>query len=26
MWKIYRFWLNSINTSFTPDIDWPEKP
>lgn len=25
-WKTYRVYLNRINTSLTPDIDWPEKP
>ncbi|UNH37772.1 tail fiber assembly protein [Moellerella wisconsensis] len=25
-WKTYRVYLNRIDTSFAPDINWPEKP
>ncbi|HEM8307584.1 TPA: tail fiber assembly protein [Providencia rettgeri] len=25
-WKTYRVLLNRVDTSFAPDIDWPQKP
>ncbi|WOB99263.1 MULTISPECIES: tail fiber assembly protein [unclassified Providencia] len=25
-WKTYRVYLNRVDTSLAPDIDWPEKP
>ncbi|ENR5391187.1 tail fiber assembly protein [Providencia rettgeri] len=25
-WKTYRVFLNRVDTSLAPDIDWPEKP